>query len=70
VEKRADATVEELIDEFEKNRAATIAAFESADEALFSVPIRSAGGITGPLGTVLHYVAVLHVNQHVKDIAG
>ena len=69
VEKRAGATVAELIDEFETNRAATIAAAESAGEALFSTPIRSAGGITGPLASVLTAIAVLHVIQHVNDIA-
>lgn len=65
VEKRAGATV----DEFETNRAATITAAESAGEALFSTPIRSAGGITGPLASVLTAIAVLHVVQHVNDIA-
>ncbi len=69
VEKRAGATVAELIHEFETNRAATIAAVESADGALFSTPIRSAGGITGPLASVLTAIAVLHVVQHVNDIA-
>jgi sulfur carrier protein ThiS len=69
VEKRAGATVAELIDEFETNRAATIAAAESADEALFATPIRSAGGITGPLASVLTAIAILHVVQHVNDIA-
>ena len=69
VEKRAGATVAELIAEFETNRAATIAAAESAGEALFSTPIRSAGGITGPLASVLTAIAVLHVAQHVNDIA-
>ena len=69
VEKRAGASVAELIDEFETNRAATIAAAESAGEALFSTPIRSAGGITGPLASVLTAIAVLHVTQHVNDIA-
>jgi len=69
VEKRAGASVAELIDEFETNRATTIAAAESADEALFSTPIRSAGGITGPLASVLTAIAVLHVIQHVNDIA-
>jgi hypothetical protein len=70
VEKRADASAAELIDEFETNRAATIAAFEALDEDLFSVPIRSAGGAQGPLAMVLRYVAIEHVNQHIKDIAG
>ena len=69
VEKRAGASVAELIEEFETNRAATIAAAESADEALFGTPIRSAGGITGPLASVLTAIAILHVVQHVNDIA-
>jgi hypothetical protein len=70
VEKRAGASVAELLGELEENRASTISAVEAADEALFSVPIRSAGGAQGPLASVLNYVAVLHVAQHVNDIAG
>jgi hypothetical protein len=70
VEKRADATVRDLLTEFKTNRAATIAAVEAADEALFSKEIRSAGGITGPLAGVINAIAVLHVTAHVKDILG
>jgi len=70
VEKRADASVEDLLAEFEQNRAATIAAVESADEALFSKEIRSAGGVTGPLASVINAIAVLHVLGHVNDIVG
>jgi len=70
VAKRAEASVEELLAEFEKNRAATIAAVDQADEALFVRPIRSAGGITGTLSAVLNAVAVLHVRSHVADIVG
>jgi len=68
VERYASTSVSELIDIFEENRARTIAAVEAADEGLFSVPVRSAGGIPGPLGTVLNFVAVMHVDGHVKDI--
>jgi hypothetical protein len=68
VAKRADASVDELLDEFERNRAATIAAVESADETLLRTPIRSAGGITGVLAGVFHAVAVQHVLGHVGDI--
>ena len=68
VEKREDYTVEQLLDELESNRAATIAAVETADEELFSRPVRSAGGATGTLAEVLNYVAVLHVAMHVEDI--
>ena len=70
VEKRAQASVAELLAEFEKNRAATIAAVEEVDEALLTTPIRSAGGITGALATVIQAVAVLHVLGHVNDIVG
>jgi uncharacterized damage-inducible protein DinB len=70
VAKRAEATVAELLEEFQKNRAATIAAVEAADDALLARPIRSAGGITGPLGGVLNAVAVQHVLAHANDIAG
>ena len=70
VAKRASLSVTELLAEFETNRAATIRAVEATDEALFAVPIRSAGGIVGPLATVFHQVAVAHVLGHAKDIAG
>jgi hypothetical protein len=70
VDKRAGATVEELLLEFETNRAATIAAVEGADEALFEKQIRSAGGITGALAGVINAVAVLHVIAHANDIVG
>lgn len=70
VEKRADASVAELLAEFQRNRAATIAAVEGADGAIFAAPIRSAGGVTGPLGGVLQAVAVGHVLGHMRDILG
>jgi len=70
VEKRAHLSVEELIAEFEANRATTIAAFEQADESLLSQPIRSAGGVTGPLADVVAMIAIAHVDQHARDIAG
>ena len=70
VDKRAGASVAELLAEFEKNRAATIAAIEGADEALLATPITSAGGITGALAGVIQALSVLHVLGHVKDIVG
>jgi len=68
VEKRAGASVADLLAEFRQNRAATIAAVEQADEALLATPIRSAGGITGPLARVFYLLAVMHVAGHVNDI--
>ena len=70
VDKRAQASVAELLAEFEKNRAATIAAVQEIDEALLATPIRSAGGIAGTLGSVIEMVAVAHVLGHVNDIVG
>jgi hypothetical protein len=68
VEKRADASVEELLAEFQKNRAATIAAVEEVDEALLATPIQSAGGISGALASVIDTIAVQHILAHVNDI--
>jgi len=70
VAKRAHLPAADLLAEFERNRAATIRAVEAADEGLFARPIRSAGGVTGPLATVFYQVAVLHVLGHARDIAG
>ena len=70
VSKRAHLTVPELLAEFETNRAATIRAVEAADEVLFARPIRSAGGVVGPLALVFQQIAVAHVLGHARDIAG
>jgi hypothetical protein len=68
VGKRADRTVAELLEEFQKNRAATIAAIEAADESLLSVKVKSAGGVHGKLGRVLQYLCVTHADEHVSEI--
>lgn len=68
VAKRAEASVEELVAEFRRNRAATMAAVEAVDDALLATPIRSTGGASGPLSAVLWSVAVEHVQGHVEDI--
>ena len=70
VEKRAAATVAELIEEFRTNRAALVAAIEAVDDALLEVPVRSAGGVTGPLSRVYQVLGVMHVGMHVNDIVG
>ena len=70
VAKRAHLSVTDLLDEFERNRAATIAAVEAADERLFGQQIRSAGGVVGSLAEVFHQVAVAHVLGHTRDISG
>ena len=70
VAKRAHLSAAALLEEFERNRAATIRAVEAADDALFARTIRSAGGVTGPLARVFHRVAVEHVLGHARDLAG
>ena len=68
VDKLAEASIAELLALFEKNRAATIAAVQAADDALFEKGVRSTGGLQGSLGQVLEMVAVAHVGGHVNDI--
>jgi uncharacterized protein (TIGR03083 family) len=70
VEKRKGNSVEELIDEFERNREATIAAVQEAADDVLRVPVRSAGGVEGKAVEVLNYVAVVHVQDHLADIRG
>ena len=70
VEKRAGATVEELLAEFAGNREAFIAAVEGIEDDLFQAPVRSAGGRTGSLGQVLYEVSVGHAGQHLADLLG
>ena len=70
VAKRANASVDELLAEFQQNRAATIKAVEATDEELLARRIRSAGGVVGPLALVFSLVAVAHVMGHVRDIEG
>jgi len=70
VEKRANASVSELLDELERNRAALVAAVEASDPVLLSAPIRSAGGRAGSLAQVLREVAIAHVRGHIADILG
>lgn len=70
VELRAGQPAEALIEEWRRNRDALIAAVEAEDPASFDRPIRSAGGVTGTLASVIHTVAIGHVRQHVQDITG
>jgi hypothetical protein len=68
VAQRADATIAELIDEFERNRAATIQAIEEADDETLATNVRSAFGFEGTLAQVIHLVAVDHTRVHLHDI--
>jgi uncharacterized damage-inducible protein DinB len=68
VAKRAEAAVEELLAEFERNRRTTIEAVEATDDETLSKEVTSSGGFTGPLSQVLHWVAVDHVRTHLNDI--
>ena len=70
VEKRADAPVADLLDEFSSNRAATIAALREAEDELLAQPTRSAGGVQGTLLQVFASVAVDHVREHLADLRG
>jgi uncharacterized damage-inducible protein DinB len=68
VDKRKALPVGDLMEEFQRNRAATIAAVEDADESLLDERVRSAGGTEGTAAEVLNFVAVTHVRQHLEDL--
>jgi uncharacterized damage-inducible protein DinB len=70
VDKLADRSVAQLLEEFERNRAATIARIEGMDNDLLALPVRPATGHAGPLGEVMRYVAVEHVLTHLSDLTG
>lgn len=70
VAKRADASTEDLLDEFTRNRAATVDALRRADDDLLARPARSAGGVEGTLLSVFASVSVDHVRQHLADLRG
>ena len=70
VAKRADTSVADLLEEFARNREATIAALRDADDDLLAQSTRSAGGVTGTLLQVFASVAVDHVRQHLADLQG
>ena len=68
VTRRAEAAIGELLEEFARNRRATIAAVSAAEDDLLNRPIRSAGGASGTLLEVLANVAVAHVRGHLRDL--
>ena len=70
VERRDDVPVEDLVDEFVRNRARTIEAVAAYPEEEFGRRVRSAGGTVGPLADVLWFVAVEHVRGHLADLRG
>ena len=70
VAKRADAPISDLLAEFARNRAATIAALREADDDLLARPARSAGGVEGTLLGVFASVSIDHVREHLADLRG
>ena len=70
VERRAGSSAEDLVAEFLRNRAQTIAAVEAHPEDAFDRRVRSAGGTVGSLADVLWFVAVEHVRGHLADLRG
>jgi len=70
VERRNDVPVGDLIEEFVRNRAKTIAAVAAYPEEELGRRVRSAGGTVGPLADVLWFVAVEHVRGHLADLRG
>lgn len=61
-------SVPELLKTFREYRETTIATVEATSEDILAAEVKSAGGIQGPVATVLNYVAVMHVRSHLNDI--
>lgn len=70
VQRRDGVPPDELVDEFLRNREATIAAVVAHPDADFERRVRSAGGTVGSLADVLWFVAVEHVRGHLADLRG
>ena len=70
VERREGASTEDLLAEFVRNRAQTIAAVAAHPDGGFERRVRSAGGTVGTLADVVWFVAVEHVRGHLADLRG
>ena len=70
VERRDSVPVDDLIDEFVRNRDKTIAAVAAHPEEDLGRRVRSAGGTVGSVADVLWFVAVEHVRGHLEDLRG
>ena len=70
VERRVDVPVDDLVAEFVRNRAHTIAAVAAHPDAELERRVRSAGGTVGSLADVIWFVAVDHVRGHLADLRG
>ena len=70
VARREGDSTEDLIAEFARNRAQTIAAVSAHPDEAFERRVRSAGGTVGTLADVVWFVAVDHVRGHLADLRG
>jgi hypothetical protein len=70
VAKRAEASIGALLDEFSRNRTTLVVAIEGTDDETLRTELRSAGGVQGPLASVIRLLAVDHVAGHVRDMTG
>lgn len=68
VANRAEASIDKLLEEFNRNRRATIEAVGGSEDALLAQAARSAGGVEGTLLEVLASVTVEHVRTHITDL--
>ncbi len=67
--RRRDTPMDDLVDEFARNRRTTVEAVANMDPSLLDAPLTSAGGVTGTLESVLTSVAITHVDEHLQELA-
>lgn len=69
VEKRKAVSIQDLLEEFSRNRARTIAAVAAVDDPdLWKVCVRAAIGREGPLLEIMWFAAVEHVRGHLVEM--
>ena len=66
--RRRDTCLAELVDEFSRNREATIVAVASLTPGQLEASAKSLGGASGTVEGVLRRVAIEHLRQHLREI--
>lgn len=66
--RRRDTSLAELVDEFSRNRDATMAAVASLTPGQLETPAKSLGGASGTVEDVLRRVAIEHLRQHLREV--
>ena len=68
VERRQGQSLEAMIEEFARNREATVKAVRAAPAEVLLRSVRSAGGLDGTAADVLRRVGIAHADLHLAEL--